>query len=205
MYHRVKCVQVVSWWSWNSRLKYLYFSKKKIKISHSGAVRLPFGQNEALVTRCRGWVRVLLCITCRCRKVILCPHQYDFDGSNRAYTMQKKLNTIRIHHVGGAIFTIRFAMETQDKFYHNSVVYQSFFPLSLSLSLSACVSFPLLSQTELAALSHRTNYVCLLLCWIYACSSFVERLHLCAAIFLSFLFTKICTSYSIHSGGYPKY
>ena len=100
IYHRVKRVQIVSWWSWNNRLKYHYFSKKKIKISRSGAVRLPFGQNEALVTRCRGWVRVLLCITCRCRKVTLCPHQSDFDGSNRAYTMQKKLNTIRIHHVG---------------------------------------------------------------------------------------------------------
>ena len=102
---------------------------------------------------------------------------------------KKKIKYDSYTSCGGAIFTVRFAMETQDKFYHNSVVYQSFFPLSLSLCACVCMClFPLLSQTELAALSHRTNYVCLLLCWIYACSSFVERLHLCAAIFLSFLF-----------------
>ena len=139
------------------------------------------------MTRCRGWVRVLLCITCRCRKVTLCPHQSDFDGSNRAYTMQKKLNTIRIHHVGvqsspsDSRWRLRISSTTTPWCTNH-------FSLSLSLSLCVCVSFPLLSQTELAALSHRTNYVCLLLCWIYACSSFVERLHLCAAIFLSFLF-----------------
>ena len=167
MYHRVKCVQVVSWWSWNSRLKYLYFSKKKIKISRSGAVRLPFGQNEALVTRCRGWVRVLLCITCRCRKVTLCPHQYDFDGSNRAYTMQKKkIKYDSYTSCGGAIFTVK---------------------LSLLLSVIAqtmCVSCYAGSMLVLALL-RGCIYV---LPFSY-----------------HFFFTKICTSYSIHSGGYPKY
>ena len=150
----------------------------------------------------QGWVRVLLCITCRCRKVTLCPHQYDFDGSNRAYTMQKKLNTIRIHHVGGAIFTIRFAMETQDKFYHNSMVYQSFFPLSLS----ACVClFPSCHKLSLL-LSVIAQTMCVS---CYAGSMLVLAL-LRGCIYVlpfsyHFFFTKICTSYSIHSGGYPKY